>query len=114
MAKQNLLTAVAKEPHWTSKQVNGTLVTTNKNIEFTTRYFPLSDRDTILFAAKQSDTLRAHLQPLKTYLLKENLSNEDIVVALDVSRWIFSRPRNPVNEYVSRKLSFTLLTYYLC
>lgn len=80
------MTAVAKEPHWTSQMVAGTSITTNKNIEYNTRYFPLSDRDTILFASKQSDTLRAHLQPLKAYLLKENLSNEDITVALDVSR----------------------------
>jgi hypothetical protein len=104
LAKQNLLTAVAKEPHWTSQIVAGTFITTNKNIEYNTRYFPLSDRDTILFASKQSDTLRAHLQPLKTYLLKENLSNEDITVALDiVDKFTALMQSNEVKMFPSTK-----------
>jgi len=62
----------------------------------------LSDRDTILFATKQSETLRAHLQPLKAYLLRENLSNEETAAALDVRH-------SSLILIISRKLIFFLL-----
>jgi len=69
---------ITKEQHSDAISPVGPKYVTTKILERFTRFFPISDKSTVLFAARQSEYLRSLLHPLKISLVNETISDSEV------------------------------------
>jgi hypothetical protein len=64
-------------------------VVTTKKIELITRFLPLLDSETLLFAQDSAQDLKSLLEPVRDSCMRDSMSQDELETCLAVKNWCF-------------------------